>query len=130
VKSPNIVYWTATGLLAAFIFMTAVPDVLKASQALEVFARLGYPVYLLPFLGTAKILGAITLVTPRLQTLKEWAYAGITFDLVGAFYSHLSVGDGPDVWVFSVVGVLLLASSYFLRRRVLTLGRVTLATAA
>jgi hypothetical protein len=97
------------------MLLASVPDVLKAPQALEVFARLGYPAYLLPFLGTAKILGVIAVVIARRRTIAEWAYAGLTFDLVGALYSHLSVGDPASVWVFPLIGIILLAASYILR---------------
>jgi hypothetical protein len=45
------------------------------------------------FLGTAKILGVIAVLVPGAGRLKEWAYAGLIFDITGALYSHLSVGD-------------------------------------
>jgi hypothetical protein len=115
-KPGRILYWIVTGALAVLMLMASVPDVLQVPQALEIFAHLGYPVYLLPFLGVAKILGVIGIVAPRLRTVKEWAYAGLTFDLLGALYSHLSVGDGANVWVFAVAGGLLLGSSYMLQR--------------
>jgi uncharacterized membrane protein YhaH (DUF805 family) len=94
-KPGRILYWIVTGALAVLMLMASVPDVLQVPQALEIFAHLGYPVYLLPFLGVAKILGVIGIVAPRLRTVKEWAYAGLTFDLLGA---------------------LLLGSSYMLQR--------------
>jgi hypothetical protein len=115
--SRRTLYWVVTGLFAAFMLLASVPDVLKVPQAVDVFAHLGYPSYLLPFLGVAKISGVIAIVAPRLRTIKEWAYAGLTFDLLGALYSHLSVGDGASVWAFPIVGGLLLGSSYLLRPR-------------
>jgi hypothetical protein len=110
-------YWLTTGLFAAFMLMASVPDVLQAQQAVEIFAHLGYPEYLLPFLGIAKLLGVIAVIAPRIGRLKEWAYAGLTFDLIGALYSHLSVGDGASAWSFPIVGLILLSSSYILGRR-------------
>jgi hypothetical protein len=47
-------------------------------------AHLGYPSYLLAILGTAKLLGAPALLQNRFPTLREWAYAGFAFDLIGA----------------------------------------------
>jgi hypothetical protein len=113
-KKVTILYWVFTCIFSAFMVLTAIPDILLSKGAIDVFARLGYPTYLLPFLGTAKILGVIVVLSPGFRKLKEWAYAGIAIDLVGAFYSHLSVGDPSSVWGFSVIGMALLAGSYLL----------------
>jgi len=110
----RIAYWIVTGLMAAFLVISAVPDVIYHPGAIEIFQHLGYPVYLLPFIGVAKILGVLTVLIPGFTRLKEWAYAGLVFDLVGAFYSHLSVGDPASFWLPSVFALLLVAGSYFL----------------
>ena len=116
-KKLTILYWAVTGIFSAFMLLGAIPDVLQITEAQGFFVHLGYPLYLLPFLGVAKILGMIAVLVPALRGLKEWAYAGIAFDLIGATYSHLSVGDGPGVWTFPVIGLILLASSYSLYRK-------------
>lgn len=108
----NVIYWVVTVLMAAFMLMASVPDVLRLPQALEIFGRLGYPGYLLPFLGTAKILGVIAVLVPGVARLKEWAYAGLVFDIVGALYSHLSVADPVSVWGFALVALVLVSGSY------------------
>ncbi len=105
--------------MAAFMILSAVPDVLRIPEAVEIFKHLGYPVYLLPFIGIAKILGAVAVLVPGFPRLKEWAYAGLTFDLIGAFYSHLSVGDPASSWVFPVIALALVLGSYFLYHKVL-----------
>jgi uncharacterized membrane protein YphA (DoxX/SURF4 family) len=111
-KTQRWIGWIVTGLMAALMLLSAVPDVLRAPEALTVFKRLGYPPYLLVFLGTAKTLGVLAVLVPGLPRLKEWAFAGLTFDLTGALYSHLSVGDGPGVWMPAVIGLALMAGSY------------------
>jgi hypothetical protein len=116
-KKVTILYWIFTGIFSALMVLSAIPDVSLAPEALAIFARLGYPPYLLPFLGTAKILGVAVVLVPWFRRLKEWAYAGIAIDLVGAFYSHLSVGDPPSVWKFPVIGLVLLTGSYFFYQR-------------
>ena len=108
----NGVYWAVTGLMSAFMLMASIPDVLRQPQAIEIFGHLGYPPYLLLFVGTAKILGVLAVLIPGTGTLKEWAYAGLIFDLTGALYSHLSVGDPVTVWVFAVIGLVLVGGSY------------------
>jgi hypothetical protein len=102
--------------MAAFMLMASIPDVLRQRQAIEVFRHLGYPAYLLPFLGTAKMLGIIAVLVPGAGRLKEWAYAGLVFDIIGALYSHLSVGDPVSVWGFAVVGLVLVGGSYLCGR--------------
>ena len=104
--------WAVTGLMAALMLLSAVPDVLRVPGAVTVFRHLGYPEYLLLFLGTAKILGVAAVLAPGLPTLKEWAFAGLTFDLTGALYSHVSVGDPANVWTPAAIGLVLMAGSY------------------
>lgn len=104
--------WIVTGLMAALIVLSAIPDVLQVPGAVSVLRHLGYPVYLLVFLGLAKTLGVLAILSPGLRGIKEWAFAGLTFDLTGALYSHLSVGDPPSVWTPAAVGLVLIAASY------------------
>lgn len=101
-----------TGLMAALVTLSAVPDVLRVPGAIAVISHLGYPPYLLVFLGTAKILGVMAVLIPGLPRLKEWAFAGLTFDVTGALYSHLSIGDPPSAWTPAAVALALVGSSY------------------
>lgn len=114
-RNVRLLYWVVSGLAAALMTLASVPDVMRNPQAISIFQHLGYPVYLLPFLGTAKLLGAGVVLVPGLPRLKEWAYAGLVFDLAGALYSHLSIGDPPSLWLFPLVGLFLVGSSYVLR---------------
>jgi hypothetical protein len=57
---------------------------------------LGYPKYFIPFTGWAKLLGTIVLLIPAYPRLKEWAYAGLFFDLVAAVYSGIAVSKTFD----------------------------------
>jgi uncharacterized membrane protein YphA (DoxX/SURF4 family) len=83
-------------------------------DAVQIFEHLGYPPYLLPFIGIAKIFAVIAILYPGFHRLKEWAYAGLVFDLIGAFYSHTSVGDPPSMWIWSIIALILVAASYVL----------------
>jgi hypothetical protein len=108
----KVIGWTITGLMAAFMLLSAIPDVVRVPAALAIMRHLGYPPYLLLFLGTAKTLGVVAVLVPGVPKIKEWAFAGLTFDVSGALYSHLSVGDSPAGWMPAVVGLLLVGSSY------------------
>ena len=62
------------------------------------------------------MLGVTAVFTPGVPRLKEWAFAGLTFDLTGALYSHLSVGDRANVWMPAAVGLALVTGSYIAYR--------------
>jgi len=69
---------------------------------------LGYPMYFFAILGFWKVLGAIAILVPRFPRLKEWAYAGIFFDLTGAAASCAFVG-GYGAYGFHVIAPLIIA---------------------
>lgn len=93
-KARNIGYAVATTLFCLAMLPGAIANLIKAQAAAELMAALGYPLYLLPFLGVAKLLGVLALAVPGRKILKEWAYAGFAYDLLGATYSHLNSGGG------------------------------------
>ena len=111
-KKTKIIFWVVTGLLAVMLGIGSVYDAISAPEAVEHVTRIGYPAYIVPFLGFAKILGLIAILVPGYPRIKEWAYAGIFYDLLGAFYSHIAFGDGPDMWAGFIIGFALIAVSY------------------
>jgi len=113
-KKLAIFYWSTTGLVLFFLLPGAVMNIMKTPDWLEVFKALGYPEYLLPFLGVAKLCGCIVIVLPKLARLKEWAYAGIVFDLVGAIYSGLMVSGFEPAMLIMFVALGVVMSSYWL----------------
>jgi uncharacterized membrane protein YphA (DoxX/SURF4 family) len=117
-KREKIIYWTSTGLFSLFMLSSAIPNLLQAAEWVEVFTALGYPLYLLPFLGVAKLLGVIALMFPGFPKLKEWAYAGFTFNLSGAIYSGIAAsGFDPKMLVLLVPIALGVISYLFHRKR-------------
>jgi len=103
----TIAFWGATGLVAiealygAFTYLTAAP------VAVERFEHVGYPQQLRVLLGIAKLAAAIVLVLPRRPTLKEWAYAGLTFTWIAATVAHYLAGDGAlSLLPVALIGVL------------------------
>jgi hypothetical protein len=113
-KATNITYWISTVLFALFIIGTSIPDVTSNADAVKIVTtQLGYPAYFIPFIGVAKILGGIAMLVPGFPRIKEWAYAGITFDLIGATYSMIAVGESAKNWSFMLVFFVVLFTSYF-----------------
>lgn len=111
-----IVYWTATALLVFELVLGGIWDVLRVPHVRAVFERLGYPLYVLIILGVWKLLGAVALVIPRFPRLKEWAYAGVIFNLTGALVSHIASRDiEPGPMSYLVMMVAITATSWSLR---------------
>lgn len=108
-------YWISTGLFAFALGASGVAYLVQAEPLVQnVVTTMGYPLHLFPLLGTLKLLGAITLVVPGVVRLKEWAYAGFVFNLVGAVAGHLST-DGVGGAIPAAVLLGVLAVSYATR---------------
>ena len=119
-KKINILYWIITGIFAAFMIFTAIPNVIAQPESVKFIASLGYPEYLVPFIGIAKVLGSIAICIPSFRRIKEWAYAGLFFDLAGATYSVVKLyGVHVDI-VFMILPIVFLFASYFLWHKKLT----------
>ena len=112
----NAVYWITTALLAFELVLGGVWDVLRVPQVRGVIDRLGYPGYFLVILGIWKLLGAIAVIIPRFPRLKEWAYAGVVFNLTGALASNVVSGvTDPGTLSYLVLMMGITAASWALR---------------
>ncbi len=125
-KTKSIVYWIATILLAGPIGSGGVGQIWQfQANPHGVVPVLGYPMYFFAILGTWKVLGTIAILVPRYPRLKEWAYAGIFFDLTGAAASCAAVG-GYGVYDFHVIAPLIMTgfavASWALRPTSRTIG--------
>jgi hypothetical protein len=112
-----VAFWVVTALFCLQIGFTAYAQ-LRLPQVAEMFTHLGFPDYFRVELSWAKLLGVVLLLAPVPARLKEWAYAGFAITLGSALIAHLSVGDGPEAWSWSVATGVLWGLSYFLWRRV------------
>ncbi len=119
-KNRKILYWVITGLFSAFMLFTAIPDVMLNPEAVKFMHHLGYPDYFTVFIGVAKILGSIAILIPGFPRIREWAYAGLAFDLMGATYSMLSVEGLQPTMLFMILPITLLVISYRLSHTINT----------
>ena len=108
-------YWIATALFCLAMTAGGTMNLMHLEVQKESIKALGYPEYLMTILGTAKLLGVIALLIPGVPLLKEWAYAGYTFDLLGASASHAFVGDPLMETALPLIILGIAAASYFLR---------------
>lgn len=108
----RLFYWIATGII--FLFECVMPALTGHTEMAKAgVAHLGYPDYFRVFLNIMKVAGALVLIVPMAPArLKEWAYAGFTFSLLAATFSHYMV-DGPDAQTFFPLVILgILMASY------------------
>ena len=109
-------YWILTIFFALAMTVSSFSYLSHQAFILKAMEQLHYPAYLLNILGTAKLLGVIALLQTRFSTLKEWAYAGFTINLVAAAWSHLATGESPVAPIFLL---LILAGSYIYWKQIL-----------
>jgi hypothetical protein len=123
----NIVYWVSTGLFVLFIVSGSIGNVMLTDEWKTIAAQLKLPEYLFPFLGVAKILGCIALLAPISPRIKEWAYAGLFFDLIGAMYCGIAVASTFDPMILTMlVPFALMGLSYGAHHRRLELKGISI----
>jgi uncharacterized membrane protein YphA (DoxX/SURF4 family) len=134
-------YWATTAFLVFNLLAGGLAELAQLKGNAEGMLLLGYPLYFMTILGAWKVLGSIALLAPRFPRLKEWAYAGIFFNMSGAAISHVVSGD--EAWHAFYTGFLALVTlvswalrpesrtlgAPLVRRGLLTIGRTSLAGA-
>ena len=118
-KSHKIIFWISTTLI--FLFEGVMPAFTSQTEmAKEGIRHLGYPDYFGLVLAVFKVLGSIILIVPKFpMRLKEWAYAGFTFDFLFAFISIWAVDGltGMTFFPLIVLGVLMVSYIYYHKLR-------------
>ncbi len=121
-KNVNVTYWITTIIFAALMIFSSVGGLQPSQQAIQILHDgLGYPVYFIQFISFAKLFGVIAILIPGLnKTVKEWAYAGLFFDLTGALYSGFASSDKFDpmvltIFVWIIAGIV---SYYFWHKKI------------
>lgn len=110
-RALKITYWVTTIIIAIAFFASGVGNLVPLEHIAQDMLHLGYPPYFLTILGMWKILAAIAVVFPGVPRLKEWAYAGMMFDLTGAAFSRYSLGDGWQMVIvpLAIAGVVVIS---------------------
>ena len=113
-KAKTIGYWVTTGLVV-FCMTGGVFEILSVKTTIEGIMKLGYPAYIIPALGLGKVLGILAILWPGFPRLKEWAYAGISFNMMGAFVSHVAHKDAAWTIVVTLTIAAITLASWALR---------------
>ena len=114
-KTNQIIYYIATGLLTLMMLGSAGMYIFNNAEVAKIFTLLGYPTYIIYPLAVAKILGLIAIWSNYSKTLKEWAYAGFFYDFILALSAHINAQDGD--WIGAAIALVLLAGSYVFWKR-------------
>lgn len=120
-KTTNIIYWISTIIFAGLMIFSAVGGLQPSQPAIQlIHDALGYPVYFIPLISYAKLIGCAVILIPGLnRSIKEWAYAGLFFDLAGAIYSGIAVSGKFDPMMLTMLGWIVpgIVSYYYWHRK-------------
>jgi hypothetical protein len=111
-KRDQVVYWASTAIVCFIMSFSVINFVFNdhfpfPNGRESAFVHLGLPHYFKVELTTAKILGVLALLVPRVpRKVKEFAYFGFGLTLVSAAIAHFSVGDARNLSVLYVVDPL------------------------
>ena len=111
----SISYWVITAMLAFFIGSGGAAELLRVPGTVQGLVQLGYPAYFASIIGFWKLFGAIAILVPGFPRLKEWAYAGIFFNMTGAAATSLFTHSAPWHVVVELVLVAFTVASWALR---------------
>lgn len=130
-KSKIVGYWVTTGIIEFVVLSGGLADLFQRGATVDGMLHLGYPLYFVILLGAWKVLAGIALLVPRFPLLKEWAYAGVIFNMTGAVASHIVMGDEAAriIWPLFFAGCAMM--SWALRpasRRIAAQGKQKMGT--
>lgn len=116
-KTIRITYWVLLTLFCLFHVMDAIGGLSKAKAGVDAMNAMGYPIYLMTFLSVLKLLGVAALLQDKFRTVKEWAFAGFSFSLIGAAVSHACVNDQVTFIILPIVFLAILLTLYYFWRK-------------
>lgn len=107
-------YTTLKVIFSSFMLFSAVGELTMNETIVHSMKLIQMPAYLLSLLGVLKISGIIALWFSPFKWIKEWAFAGFTFDFIGAIFGFIATGNlvMPDI-LMAPVGLGLCLSTYF-----------------
>lgn len=114
-KTQKIIFWISTSIIFLWEGLMPLMTLLFAPQYATAGTQpLGYPDYFAYALIIFKVLGASALMLPQLPAkLREWAYAGLSFNLTFAVISHAAVDKNVAFIMMPLVVGAILGLSYF-----------------
>ncbi len=110
-KTIKITYWIVTIIIALMMTYSAYGYLTQPAMQ-QAFVHLGFPAYFRIELAIAKLIGAVLLLAPVADRIKQWTYAGFGITFISAFIAHTASGDPVSFRMMPVVFLVLLVVSY------------------
>lgn len=119
-KKFKIIFWVATTIIILMEGVMPLSTVIFAPEYVNAGTKpLGYPDYFAYTLIICKVLGVLAISYSKTpEKLKEWAYAGLTFNLIFAFISHACVDKNIGFMIMPLVVLGILAVSYVYNNKI------------
>ncbi|WP_445359507.1 DoxX family protein [Microbulbifer sp. ANSA005] len=108
-RKQAVIFYVASSLFAVLMAASGMSKLSGQEDLVQAANELGYPLYLLKILGAAYLIGAIVILQPKFETLKQWGYAGFSIALIGAAGSHLLAGQALSTALPATVLLVVLA---------------------
>ena len=123
-RKNKIIFWVATSIIILWEGVMPLSTLLFTPQYVNAGTKpLAYPDYFAHALIIAKVLGVIAISFPKIPgKVKEWAYAGLAFNLIFAFISHACVDRNVMFMLLPLVVLGILAVSYLYNHKIYTNG--------
>lgn len=116
-KKLTVLYWMFTGIAVLILGIAGVVSLFHMDGVPKVIGGLGYPAYVTTFLGITDLMGVLAVVLPVPKTLREWAYAGFTFNILAAIFSLLASGHRVVHIADPVIALIAVPGSYLCWRK-------------
>lgn len=119
-KKFKLIFWVATVIIILMEGVMPLSTVIFAPEYVNAGTKpLGYPDYFAYTLIICKVLGVLAISFSKTpDKLKEWAYAGLTFNLIFAFISHACVDKNIGFMLMPLVVLGILAVSYVYNNKI------------
>ena len=119
-KKNKIIFWISTSIIFLWEGLMPLGTLLFAPEYANAGTKpLGYPDYFAYALIICKVLGSTAIMIPKLPAkLREWAYAGLAFELIFATYSHIVVDGNIGFIMLPVIIGIILAVSYIYKNKI------------
>lgn len=114
-KKNKIIYYVSTGLLTLLLLFSAGMYFFNHEEVKGMFTGFGYPTYIIYPYAVAKLLALLAIWNPNFKIIKEWAYAGLFFAFIFAFFAHIMIGDGEQMG--AAIAMVLLIISYIFNKK-------------
>lgn len=119
-KKFKIIFWVATTIIILMEGVMPLSTIIFSPEYVNAGTKpLGYPDYFAYALIICKVLGVLAISYSKTpDKLKEWAYAGLTFNLIFAFISHACVDKNIVFMLIPLVVLGILAVSYIYNSKI------------